>query len=190
MSQQFSWAQVIVGAILSLIISLAVAYKMVQWTADSAPDHDLSITTQRLDAAADRESIFIPSGEPIFLDPFGTSGVYVEATIPPESVGLYTYTAIVSNTGGFPEQEVEIVFTYESGGASLSLIDLEFTGSSGAMLKTVTVASEQPHDQKSVTYAVPRINPDEWLTFSFSWSQPVELSVVARTSEITEEAEF
>jgi hypothetical protein len=51
------------------------------------------------------------------------------------------------------------------------------------------IDSDSDSVEADAPYRVPRLNPDEWVSFAATWPVEMELVVVVRTSEITEEAQ-
>jgi hypothetical protein len=147
----------------TILVAWLGAAAIAERTADLQPRHDLSIAIIRSDSAA---------------------------TLSPESVGKYSYRVLIRNNGDFPETSVLIDVAVEpEDPGPLPATGWKWSASSSFVLDSLVIDSDSDSVEADAPYRVPRLNPDEWVSFAATWPVEMELVVVVRTSEITEEAQ-
>lgn len=122
--------------------------------------HDISISIVRSDSAAPPEpEILFPA---LFPEPTPTAI--------PEEDRVYTYTTLIRNSGDFSEQEVTISISFQSETADDSpLAGPEIDTSSSLLSQTITSTDLIIDQAPGFALAVPRLNPEEWISLKTTW---------------------
>lgn len=145
--------------------------------------------TQRYQERHGLSIAVIPSGRaapPQTNDPLMDNLLLSEVSTPvPEPHPKFVYTVVVRNSGDYTEAEVnvEIAFQGDRTGPTAPL-SAELITSSSLLKQTIRAIS--PIEAKpSFAFAIPRLNPSEWLSLRTVWAVAVDLDVQVRSTAVS-----
>lgn len=142
--------------------------------------HQFSISVIRADSAAPQEAV----SDLLLL------GLATEPTPTPipEEDRIYTYTALIRNSGDYPEEEVIIALAWQGDTPEEQPLSGPEVDTSSSLLAETIESSEPVDPPPSYALLLPRLNPDEWVSLKTSWKYSKRISVHVRSEEVTESA--
>jgi len=167
------------GILMPLIVSVLGTWASITLNQRVEQLHGLDISVLPSESAAKRDEA---GGSPfdIFSAPTPTPA--------PDPNPRYTYAIIVRNDGDFPEENLTVLFGFREGKQTDDPLSGPDINTSSSLLGRTVVPTDSVATDREYGISIVRLNPDEWVSLQATWSEPLKVSVQARSDTVSESA--